>query len=105
MRAKEAAFNITIETDYDNDIGEVEVVPQDISRVFLNIINNACYAAHKKKQEMGEEFSPQLDVRTRNLGSAVEIRIRDNGSGMTPDVLDKFSIPFLLQSLQGKVLV
>jgi len=94
MRAKEAGFNITIETDYDNDIGEVEVVPQDIGRVFLNIISNACYAAYKKQQEMGEEFSPVLDVRTRNLGDAIEIRIRDNGSGIKPEVLDKIFNPF-----------
>ncbi|MBD1886183.1 ATP-binding protein [Microcoleus vaginatus] len=94
MRAKEAGFNITIETDYDNDIGEVNVVPQDIGRVFLNIISNACYAAYKKKQEMGAEFSPVLDVRTRNLGSAIEIRIRDNGSGIKPEVLDKIFNPF-----------
>ena len=94
MRAKEAGFNITIETDYDNDIGEVEVVPQDIGRVFLNIISNACYAAYKKKQEMGEKFSPVLDVRTRNLGDRIEIRIRDNGSGIKPEVLDKIFNPF-----------
>ncbi|MBD1830495.1 ATP-binding protein [Microcoleus vaginatus GB1-A2] len=94
MRAKEPAFNITIETDYDNDIGEIEVVPQDIGRVFLNIISNACYAAYKKKQEMGEVFSPLLDVRTRNLGDAIEIRIRDNGSGIKPEVLDKIFNPF-----------
>ncbi|MBD1814404.1 ATP-binding protein [Microcoleus vaginatus DQ-U2] len=94
MRAKEAGFNITIETDYDNDIGEVNVVPQDIGRVFLNIISNACYAAYKKKQEMGSEFSPLLDVRTRNIGDAIEIRIRDNGSGIKPEVLDKIFNPF-----------
>src|SRR4028119_326493 len=94
MRAKEAGFNITIETDYDNDIGEIEIVPQDIGRVFLNIISNACYAAYKKKQEMGEVFSPVLDVRTRNLGDAIEIRIRDNGSGIKPEVLDKIFNPF-----------
>ncbi|MEG4233888.1 ATP-binding protein [Microcoleus sp. Pol11C3] len=94
MRAKETAFNITIETNYDNDIGEVEVVPQDIGRVFLNIISNACYAVYKKQQAMGEEFSPLLDVRTRNLGDAIEIRIRDNGPGIKPDVLDKIFNPF-----------
>ncbi len=94
MRAKEPAFNITIETDYDNDIGEVDVVPQDIGRVFLNIISNACYAAYKKKQEIGEVFSPLLDVKTRNLGEAIEIRIRDNGSGIKPEVLDKIFNPF-----------
>ncbi|MEG3937076.1 amino acid permease [Microcoleus sp. S36b_A3] len=94
MRAKETAFNITIETDYDNDIGQVKVVPQDIGRVFLNIISNACYAAHKKQQEIGSGFSPVLDVKTRNLDGRIEIRIRDNGQGITPEVLDKIFNPF-----------
>ncbi|NQE38291.1 amino acid permease [Microcoleus asticus] len=94
MRAKEANFNITIETDYDNDIGQVNVVPQDIARVFLNIISNACYAAHKKQQEIGSEFSPILDVKTRNLEGRIEIRIRDNGAGIKPEVLDKIFNPF-----------
>ncbi|MEG4352148.1 ATP-binding protein [Microcoleus sp. LAD1_D3] len=102
MRAKEAAFNMIIASDYDSDIGKVEVVPQDISRVFLNIINNACYAAHKKKQETGEEFSPQLDVRTRNLGSAIEIRIRDNGPGIDPDIFDKIFNPFFTTKPAGE---
>ncbi|MEG3988518.1 amino acid permease [Microcoleus sp. S28C3] len=94
MRAKEANFNITIETDYDNDIGQVEVVPQDIGRVFLNIISNACYAAHKKQEEMGSGFSPILDVKTRNLEGQIEIRIRDNGAGIKPEILDKIFNPF-----------
>ncbi|MEG4572667.1 ATP-binding protein [Microcoleus sp. N3A4] len=94
MRAKEANFNITIETDYDKEIGEVEVVPQDIARVFLNIISNACYAAHKKQQEQGSEFSPLLDVKTRNLEGRIEIRIRDNGAGIKPEVLEKIFNPF-----------
>ncbi|MEG4572665.1 ATP-binding protein [Microcoleus sp. N3A4] len=94
MRAKEANFNITIETDYDKEIGSVEVVPQDIARVFLNIISNACYAAHKKQQEQGSEFSPLLDVKTRNLEGRIEIRIRDNGAGITPEVLEKIFNPF-----------
>ena len=94
MRAKETTFNISIETEYDNQIGKIEVVPQDIGRVFLNIISNACYAVHKKQQEMGEGFSPLLDVKTRNLEGGIEIRIRDNGQGITPKVLDKIFNPF-----------
>ncbi|MEG5059024.1 amino acid permease [Microcoleus sp. A2-C5] len=94
MRAKETTFNITIETDYDNNIGKVDVVAQDIARVFLNIVSNACYALHKEKQERGEGFSPVLDVKTRNFDSRIEIRIRDNGPGIMPEVLDKIFNPF-----------
>ncbi|MBW4494617.1 MAG: amino acid permease [Oscillatoria princeps RMCB-10] len=102
MRAKEASFNITIETGCDESIGSVEVVPQDMGRVFLNIINNACYAAHKRKEEMGGGFSPLLSVRTKNLGDRVEIRIRDNGSGMTPEVRDKLFTPFFTTKPAGE---
>ncbi|MFB2923305.1 ATP-binding protein [Aerosakkonema funiforme] len=102
MRAKDASFNITIESDYDREIGEVEVVPQDISRVFLNIINNACYATHKKKQEMGDNFSPHLLVKTKNMGERVEIRIRDNGKGIKPEVLDKIFNPFFTTKPAGE---
>ncbi|MDF0554423.1 ATP-binding protein [Kamptonema sp. UHCC 0994] len=102
MRAKETAFKITIETDYDNNIGKLDVVPQDIARVFLNIISNACYAVHKKKQEIGEGFSPILDVKTRNLDGMIEIRIRDNGPGITPEVLDKIFNPFFTTKPAGE---
>ncbi|MDB9513758.1 amino acid permease [Kamptonema animale CS-326] len=102
MRAKEDAFNITIETEYDNEIGEVEVVPQDIGRVFLNIISNACYALHKEKQEMPEGFSPLLKVKTRNLDGRIEIRIFDNGPGIKPEVLDKIFNPFFTTKPAGE---
>ncbi len=102
IRAKEDTFNITIETDYDNQIGKIDVVPQDIARVFLNIISNACYALHKEKQEKGEEFSPLLDVKTRNLEGRIEIRIRDNGPGIKPEVLDKIFNPFFTTKPTGE---
>ncbi|MCU0515302.1 MAG: ATP-binding protein [Oscillatoria sp. Prado101] len=102
MRANDADFNITIETEYDQSIGSVEVVPQDMGRVFLNIINNACYAAHKRKQEMGRGFSPLLSVRTKNQGERVEIRIRDNGTGMTPEVREQVFTPFFTTKPAGE---
>ena len=102
MRAKEPAFNVAIETDYDDSIGEIEIVSQDISRVFLNIINNACYASHQKKLEIGSDFSPLLYVQTKNLGDRVEIRIRDNGFGMTPEVLDRIFNPFFTTKPAGE---
>lgn len=102
MRAKDSSFNITIETHYDDTIGSVTVFPQDISRVFLNVINNACYAAHEKKQQLGDGFSPQLSVRTQNLGDRVEIRIRDNGNGIPNDIIDKIFNPFFTTKPTGQ---
>lgn len=102
MRAKDASFNIAIETDYDDAIGEVNVVPQSMSRVFLNVINNACYSANEKKKELGDKFSPVLSVRTKNLGDRIEIRIRDNGKGIPNDILDKIFNPFFTTKPTGQ---
>lgn len=102
MRAQDASFNIKIETDYDSSIGLVEVVPQDLSRAFLNTLNNACYAAHEKKKEMRDAFSPTLSVVTKNLDDLVEIRIRDNGNGIPQDILDEIFNPFFTTKPTGQ---
>lgn len=95
FRAQHASFTITLEADYDPSMGLVEVVPQDIGRVFLNILNNACYAVHAKSQALGERgFTPLLSVRTATLTDGVEIRIRDNGDGLSPDVRAHMFQPF-----------
>jgi len=102
MRAKDTSFNITIETNYDDSLAPLNVVPQNISRVFLNVINNACYAAHEKKKEIGEGFSPTLWVSTKSLGDRVEIRIRDNGKGIPQESLDKIFNPFFTTKPTGE---
>ncbi len=117
MRANDAAFEITIEKEYDETIGMLHVVPQDLSRVFLNIINNACYAAYQKKRdtplaplkggvfsshEQPILFSPTLSVSTKNLGSQIEIRIRDNGNGISQDIRDKIFHPFFTTKPAGQ---
>jgi signal transduction histidine kinase len=102
MRANDAAFNITIEKEYDESIGKLEVVPQDLSRVFLNIINNACYAAHQKKRANLDGFSPTLSVATKNLGDKVEIRISDNGNGIPLDIREKIFNPFFTTKPTGQ---
>jgi predicted ATPase/signal transduction histidine kinase len=102
MRAKDSSFNITLETHYDDSLGQVNIVPQNISRVFLNVINNACYAAHEKKKEIGEGFSPTLWVSTKNLSDRVEIRIRDNGKGIPQESLDKIFNPFFTTKPTGE---
>ncbi len=106
MRAQDAAFNLTIETDYDASLGLVNVVPQDLSRVFLNLLNNACQAIHEKQLAVGETYVPVLTVRTRALltdsGAQVEIRVRDNGPGIPPDVREKIFHPFFTTKPPGK---
>ncbi len=102
MRANDASFNITIVKDYDESIGKLEVVPQDISRVFLNMVNNACYAAYQKKKTSGDGFSPTLSVHTKNLGDKIEIRLRDNGNGIPQDIREKIFNPFFTTKPTGQ---
>lgn len=102
MRAKDARFNISIERDYDPALGVVDVVPQDMSRVFLNLINNACYAADEKKRCSGAEFTPVVRVSTKNLDGAVEVRVRDNGKGIPRESLHKVFEPFFTTKPTGE---
>jgi signal transduction histidine kinase/sugar lactone lactonase YvrE len=102
MRAQNSAFNIKIEKDYDESIEKIDVVPQDLSRVFLNIINNACYATNEKRQEAQNEYAPTLWLSTKDLGDSIEVRIRDNGKGIPQDVREKMFNPFFTTKPTGK---
>jgi len=108
MRANDPSFNVTIEKEYDESIDKLEVVPQGMSRVFLNIISNACYAAFQKQKANGKEqtannhFSPTLSVSTKNLGDTIEIRIRDNGNGIPIDIREKIFNPFFTTKPTGQ---
>jgi signal transduction histidine kinase len=102
MRAQDKEFNIKIEREYDKTLEKINVVPQDISRVFLNIINNACYAANEKKKKSGSDFSPTLKVSTKNLKDKFEIRIVDNGNGIPSEILDKIFQPFFTTKPTGE---
>jgi signal transduction histidine kinase len=102
MRAQNRDFNITIEKDYDESLEKFNVVPQDISRVFLNIISNGCYAANDKKKTSGDDFSPTIRVATKNLNDKVEIRIRDNGNGIPDKIKDKLFQPFFTTKPTGE---
>ncbi|MEJ2614956.1 MAG: HAMP domain-containing sensor histidine kinase, partial [Ignavibacteriaceae bacterium] len=103
MRAQDKEFNITMEKDYDKTLKKINEVPQDISRVFLNIINNACYAAYdRKKKSKDDNFSPELKVSTKQLNGKVEIRIGDNGNGIPKDIIDKIFQPFFTTKPTGE---
>jgi PAS domain S-box-containing protein len=101
MRAQDASFNVSMDTSYDPSVGLVDVIPQDIGRVFLNILNNAYYAVHTKHKALGEGFRPTLSVRTTNLGDRVEVRIRDNGDGIAPEVRTHLFQPFFTTKPAG----
>ena len=92
---------IKVESDYDPKIEPIEVVPQDLSRVFLNIANNGCYAAHQKKLRSADGFRPAIRVSTRDTGAEVEVRIRDNGTGMPKSVVQKIFNPFFTTKPTG----
>src|SRR5262245_44257877 len=84
-RAQDQSFNVTLERDYAAAVAPIELVPQDITRVCLNLFGNGFYATTKRQREGGDaRFTPTLKVSTRDLGDAVEIRIRDNGVGIAP---------------------
>lgn len=102
LRAQNKDFNITIEKDYDQSLEKINVVPQDISRVFLNIVNNGCYAAFEKKKIVDNNFSPMLKVSTKNLSDKVEIRIRDNGKGIPDSIRNQIFNPFFTTKPTGE---
>ncbi len=102
-RAEKPGFNITLQRDFDASAGEVELFPQEITRAFLNLISNGFYAASKRKAENGEpDFEPVLSTATKNLGNHVEIRIRDNGTGIPAEVKEKIFNPFFTTKPAGE---
>jgi two-component system NtrC family sensor kinase len=102
-RAQDASFNITLERDFAEAIAPIELVPQDITRVCLNLIGNGFYAATKRQKQGGDpNFKPTLKVSTRDLGDAVEINICDNGIGVSPEIKDKLFQPFFTTKPTGE---
>jgi two-component system, NtrC family, sensor kinase len=102
-RAQDQSFNITLERDYARDLGPIEIIPQDITRVCLNLFGNGFYAATKRQKEGGDpKFKPTLKVMTRDLGDEVEIRARDNGVGIPPEMKDKLFQPFFTTKPTGE---
>ncbi len=102
-RAEKPDFNVTLQRDFDEGAGAIELFPQEITRVFLNLISNGFYAVTKRKAENGGSgFEPVLSATTRSLGDSVEIRIRDNGTGIPPEVKDKMFNPFFTTKPAGE---
>ena len=102
-RAEKQGFNITLERSFDPAAGEVDLFPQEITRVLLNLISNGFYATTKRKTEAnGGDYEPTLAAATKNLGDRVEIRIRGNGTGIPPEVKEKLFNPFFTTKPAGE---
>jgi signal transduction histidine kinase len=102
-RAEKQGFNITLERSFDPAAGEADLFPQEITRVLLNLISNGFYATTKRNTEAnGGNYEPTLTAATKNLGHSVEIRIRDNGTGIPPEVKEQMFNPFFTTKPAGE---
>src|ERR1700677_3730660 len=101
-RAEKSGFNITLQRDLDPAAGMIDLYPQEITRVFLNLISNGFYAATKRKEAGDDGVAPTLGATTKSLGNKVEIRIRDNGTGIPLEVKEKMFNPFFTTKPAGE---
>jgi len=102
LRAKDKSFNAKFETAFDNSIGKVNIISQDIGRVLVNLINNAFYAVYEKKKQEANGYEPAVAVSTKKKDDKVEIKIKDNGNGIPQKVLDKIFQPFFTTKPTGQ---
>jgi signal transduction histidine kinase len=102
LRAKDKSFNATFKTDFDPLVGHVNIVPQDIGRVVMNLLTNAFYAVNEKKQQRKEGYEPTVSISTKRIANAIEIKVSDNGNGVPPAVIDKIFQPFFTTKPTGQ---
>ncbi|MBK6732214.1 MAG: GHKL domain-containing protein [Bacteroidetes bacterium] len=102
LRAKDKTFNATMKTDFDNSIGEINIISQDIGRVILNLLTNAFYAVSEKKKQLGDGYEPTVSINTREVNKHIEIHVSDNGNGIPQKVLDKIFQPFFTTKPTGQ---
>jgi two-component system NtrC family sensor kinase len=102
LRAKVKDFTATIKTDFDHTIGKINIIPQDIGRVFLNIYNNAFYALSEMKKQIGEGYEPTISVTTKKTENKVYLSVLDNGNGIPPKIIDKIFQPFFTTKPTGQ---
>ena len=109
FRAKDKGFNATMKTEFDERIGKINIIPQDIGRVLLNLYNNALYAVNEKKKssfsaraDAADEYEPTISISTKKLGDKIAIRVKDNGNGISKKVVDKIFQPFFTTKPTGQ---
>ena len=108
LRAKDKSFNAHLETNYDDSVGKLNIIPQDIGRVILNLITNAFYASNEKKKELEKEpsglnrFQPTVSITTKKENNHIEIKVSDNGNGIPKDIIAKIFQPFFTTKPTGQ---
>jgi signal transduction histidine kinase len=102
LRAKDKSFNANFTTNFDESIDKIEVVPQDIGRVLLNLFTNAFYAVTEKKKQVKENYEPTVSVSTKKTGNKIEVSVKDNGNGIPQKVVDKIFQPFFTTKPTGQ---
>ncbi len=102
LRAKDKSFNATLKTDFDETIGNIDIIPQDIGRVLLNLYNNAFYAVSQKPKAQSNNYDPTITVSTKKMGDKVEIKVTDNGNGIPQKIVDKIFQPFFTTKPTGQ---
>jgi two-component system, NtrC family, sensor kinase len=102
LRAKDKTFNAAMKTDYDESIGLIKIIPQDIGRVILNLITNAFYAVNERKKNGADGYEPIVSVATRKLTNSIEVSVKDNGTGISQEIVDKIFQPFFTTKPTGQ---
>ncbi|MEP6682398.1 MAG: ATP-binding protein, partial [Parafilimonas sp.] len=102
LRAKDKSFNTDFKTDFDETIGTINIVSQDMGRVLLNLFNNAFYAVNERKKLIANNYQPMVEVKTQRVNDKVEITVRDNGNGIPQNVVDKIFQPFFTTKPTGQ---
>jgi signal transduction histidine kinase len=102
LKAKDKEFKANFTSQYDDSIGDMDVVPQDIGRVLLNLYNNAFYSVREKKKQLNGSYEPEVRVTTKRNGDKVELTVKDNGTGIPQRVLDKIFQPFFTTKPSGQ---
>jgi two-component system NtrC family sensor kinase len=102
LRAKDKEFNATMKTDFEESIGNINIIPQDIGRVLLNLYNNAFYAVNEKKKAADKNYQPTVIVQTKKINDKVEIKVTDNGNGIPQNIVDKIFQPFFTTKPTGE---
>jgi signal transduction histidine kinase len=102
LRAKDKSFNAEMKTDFDSSIGKINIIPQDIGRVFLNLFNNAFYAVNEQKNRNPDSYKPTVSVATKKFDDKIQIVVKDNGNGIPQKIVDKIFQPFFTTKPTGE---
>ena len=102
LRAKDKSFNATLKTDFDESLGNINIIPQDIGRVLLNLFNNAFYAINERSKHQKEGYEPIVSVSSKKVNNHVEIKVSDNGNGIPQKIIDKIFQPFFTTKPTGQ---